>query len=567
MSKKSYSGETSSTNQKLSLHQLKGRKWKLFSEQAANILEDIDDNPSTDISSIASTIRKSTPSVMQLNIADRNLYGLHPETDQFAAVICNHCSAVVKPQGLYNHIERRHDGQASDSTKAYKNVHRRLSATPPKQPKCEKRRRYSMTKINEHEIIEHNTTTPASSAAATTTIGQHVETVMVPSIELSTDAVESKQIDDNWSSSTTVTQQPMDIDTPTLSISANDEHCKVPNEFVCHVRIESSYYPDLESGGTSTFVDTEKLLPEIEIFTQDLEDYSNVVPTTNVDANNVNVNVVYETEQHLTTTPDNTNMMMDTNEKLTDEQVVDIETIDMTEEIEDEQQYVQHIITNTTTNNNIGTTSTTKISRPKNINARMLAEWDCYGKVSISTAPPGISDDQTNDDDWDSGCDSDLEDPNDVAGIFETNSFSEIFGDSRILPTSDCFIKSSISGSGDRNEDGGGGGGEQTTSGGDKENTSDSPRKWSSKTVMTSKPLQSNCFGMRKIGGGCMLSRNILSMGQLTNTSTNDCFVFNGTSGGIKRKIEKRGVRTDISLIIEKVKAHIAQKQRANATN
>lgn len=561
MSKKSHlhGGESSSSsaNQKLSLHQLKGRKWKLFSEQAANILDDIDDNsPSTDISSIVSTIRKSTPSVMQLNISDRNLYGLHPETDQFAAVICNHCSAIVKPQGLYNHIERRHDGQSSDSTKVYKNVHRRLSATPPKQPKCEKRRRYSMTKINEHEIIEHNTTTPAT---ATTTVIAPVESVIMPSTVEST-----KSIDDNWSpsSSTVIHQQPMDIDTPTLSTSSsNDEQCKVPNEFVCHVRIESSYYPDLEQSSTSTFVDTEKLLPEIEIFTQDLEDYSNVVPEI-VDANNVSVE--YQTEQPNLALTDDT-MIMDTNEKLTDEHVVDIETVDMTEENDDEP-YVQHSTTNAVnTGVTCTTTRATKLSRPKNINARMLAEWDCYGKVpkqmTIATATVIAGDD--NNDDWDSGCDSDLEDPNDVAGIFETNSFSEIFGDSRILPTSDCFIKSSISGNGDD-------GGEQTTTsggGGDKENTSDSPRKWNSKTVMTAKPLQSNCFGMRKIGGGCMLSRNILSMGQLTNTSTNDCFVFNGTSGGMKRKIEKRGVRTDVALIIEKVKAHIAQKQRANATN
>lgn len=538
MSKKSSHGGSSAAaqsgaNQKISLRHLKGRKWKLFSEQTAGILEDTSDKLQSDISSVAPTLRQSTPSVMQLNLADRNLYGLHPETDPFVAVICNHCSAVVKPQGLSNHIDRRHHGQTSDTTKSYKNIHRRLSATPPKQPKCEKRRRYSMTKINEHEIIEHNTTTAAPAQTVTAiAIPDPVDVAEVPP-PVPLPIVEPSPIVDNW---TATNAQPMAIDIP--SIQSPNTECKVPNEFVCHVRIESSYYPDLPAG-TSTFVDTEKLLPEIEIFTQDLEDFSAVAP---LDLGTVE----YVEQPHVAVEA--------IDKPIADEHVVDIETVDMINDNDEEelasetfvlqqqQQEHQHPLT-----------------RPKNINARMLAEWDCFGKGARGTM--SSNDD---DDDWDSGCDSDLEeDANDMASIFETNAFSDIFGDSRISATSDCFIKSTISGSGSSAS---GGDGEHISGNGDKENTSDSPRKWNSKTMMSSRPLQSNCFGMRKIGGGCMLSRNVLSMGQLTNTSTSDCFMFNGGGGsaGIKRRIEKRGVRTDIASIIDKVKAHIAQKQRTS---
>lgn len=43
---------------------------------------------------------------MRLKGAEMGIYGLLPETDRFAVVICEICEAVVKPQGLQNHVSR-----------------------------------------------------------------------------------------------------------------------------------------------------------------------------------------------------------------------------------------------------------------------------------------------------------------------------------------------------------------------------------------------------------------------------------------------------------------------------
>lgn len=52
--------------------------------------------------------RRKSSDAMRLYSSDMQKFGLFPETDCFCTVVCSECSALVKPQGLLNHMRLRH---------------------------------------------------------------------------------------------------------------------------------------------------------------------------------------------------------------------------------------------------------------------------------------------------------------------------------------------------------------------------------------------------------------------------------------------------------------------------
>lgn len=40
------------------------------------------------------------------SLSDMQKFGLFPETDCFCTVVCSECNALVKPQGLLNHMRK-----------------------------------------------------------------------------------------------------------------------------------------------------------------------------------------------------------------------------------------------------------------------------------------------------------------------------------------------------------------------------------------------------------------------------------------------------------------------------
>ncbi|KAK3913098.1 LOW QUALITY PROTEIN: Ataxin-7 [Frankliniella fusca] len=52
--------------------------------------------------------RRKSSDAMRLYSSDMQKFGLFPETDCFCTVVCSECNALVKPQGLLNHMRLRH---------------------------------------------------------------------------------------------------------------------------------------------------------------------------------------------------------------------------------------------------------------------------------------------------------------------------------------------------------------------------------------------------------------------------------------------------------------------------
>lgn len=86
-----------------SLSDFFGQSWSTWSEYTGEFT-----NSDGDEEDNKNDVRRKSSDVMRLFSSDMQKFGLFPETDCFCTVVCSECNALVKPQGLLNHMRVRH---------------------------------------------------------------------------------------------------------------------------------------------------------------------------------------------------------------------------------------------------------------------------------------------------------------------------------------------------------------------------------------------------------------------------------------------------------------------------
>lgn len=232
------------------------------------------------------------------------LYGICPLNEQFSAVICDTCGAVVKAQGLKRHIEIKHPGGIQNFL-------------PPKQLSVKKSRPNILSKKSVKELV---TTTPVSCTPTSLDNTSNSTTNTTPALQpvVSLKPIESTPITSGVKTSVQLspckppatTVQPE----PEVANSSNIQRRKSPNIDRKRPRERDSTYDDkLATDTSSSSARTTPLKPTLNskrphttptpmvVFHQ-LSGASNNISNTSSSSNN-NINSSTNSKQFVISTP------------------------------------------------------------------------------------------------------------------------------------------------------------------------------------------------------------------------------------------------------------------------
>ncbi|XP_033114604.1 ataxin-7-like protein 1 [Anneissia japonica] len=161
-----------------------GQSWSNWADAAFS--EETNDTESTAEASGEDSSKRGNGKAesMKLHRTDFALFGICPTQDQFYLVVCEQCGQVVKPQGLKNHIDARHNGKAPNRPPEKMKVSRSVHPQPVPQSKHPPQRESPRT----HNISKGSRPPPQPPPVATRGLSissppQIKESVAVPIVE------------------------------------------------------------------------------------------------------------------------------------------------------------------------------------------------------------------------------------------------------------------------------------------------------------------------------------------------------------------------------------------------